>query len=94
MALTKLSESEVERRLKDLSEWTLTGGKLHRDLQFDSFVDAFGFMSKVALVAEKMDHHPEWFNVYGTLKIDLATHDAGGITEADFALATSIDGFA
>ena len=87
----KLSEEDVRARLSELSGWSLASGKLHRELQFDDFVRAFGFMSSVALVAEKMDHHPEWSNVYGRVVIDLQTHDAGGITELDFELAKAAD---
>jgi 4a-hydroxytetrahydrobiopterin dehydratase len=71
--------------------WELVDGKLHKDFQFRNFVEAFGFMTRVALVAESMDHHPEWFNVYRTVRVDLATHDAGGITELDFSLASRIE---
>jgi 4a-hydroxytetrahydrobiopterin dehydratase len=62
-------------------------GKLHKEFQFRDFSEAFGFMARASLVAESMNHHPEWFNVYRTVRVDLATHDAGGITELDFALA-------
>ncbi len=83
----KLSEDDVRARLSELPDWSLTDVKLHREIQFGDFVRAFGFMSSVALIAEKMDHHPEWSNVYGRVVIDLQTHDAGGITELDFELA-------
>lgn len=91
MAHEKLSTPEIENRLASLGGWTLADGKLHRDLQFADFVTAFGFMTRVALIAEKMNHHPEWFNVYNRITIDLATHDADGITTADFQLAHHID---
>lgn len=71
--------------------WELVDGKLHRELRFDSFVEAFSFMSAVALVAEKMDHHPAWSNVYDTVTIDLWSHDAGAVTDRDHELATRID---
>lgn len=87
----KLDPQAVEDRLASLPGWTLAGGKLHRELQFADFVTAFGFMTRVALVAEAMNHHPEWFNVYNRISIDLATHDAGGISAADFELAQHID---
>lgn len=77
-----------------LPQWSLKEGKLYRKLAFDNFVTAFGFMAQVALVAEKMDHHPEWFNVYGTVEIFLTTHDAQGISARDVALAQAIDGMA
>jgi 4a-hydroxytetrahydrobiopterin dehydratase len=88
---TKLSAEEVQTRLATLNGWTVKDGKLHRDYQFGSFVKAFGWMASVALCAESANHHPEWFNVYGKVSVDLATHDAGGITEKDFALAREMD---
>ncbi len=72
-------------------DWDLVSGKLHRELNFPSFVDAFAFMTAIAIHAEKADHHPEWSNVYNRVVIDLVTHDANGITEQDLALATTID---
>ena len=89
--ITKLSKKDIVGRLKDLPEWTLEDGKLHRELKFKDFVAAFSFMTTVAIQAEKMNHHPEWFNVYSTVKIDLSTHDVGGISERDFELAKIID---
>ncbi len=91
MARTKLDDAEVERRLRALPSWSLRDGKLHRELRFADFVSAFGFMASAALAAEAMNHHPEWFNVYGTVRVDLTTHDAGGITEHDFALAARME---
>lgn len=91
MTLRKLSDPEIESELAKLEQWTLKDGKLHRDLQFETFVHAFGFMSKVALLAEAMSHHPEWFNVYNRLSIDLRTHDVDGISASDFELATKIE---
>ena len=87
----KLSQAEVDERLGALAGWTLAGGKLHREYKFKSFVEAFGWMTSVALRAEAADHHPEWFNVYSTVKVDLTTHDAGGISEKDFALAAEME---
>jgi 4a-hydroxytetrahydrobiopterin dehydratase len=84
---TTLPTAEIEARLQPLDGWRLEQGKLHRDFRFQSFVTAFGFMSQVALVAEKLDHHPEWSNVYGRVVVDLTTHDAGGVTDLDFELA-------
>ena len=84
----KLSEEEVQERLKSLPNWSLTQGKIRRELEFPNFVEAFGFMSRLALVAEKMDHHPNWSNVYNRVTIELETHDAGGLTELDFELAS------
>ena len=87
MARSKLDDTEIERRLRALPQWVVQDGKLHREYRFADFVSAFGFMASVALAAEAMNHHPEWFNVYGTVRVDLVTHDAGGITENDYALA-------
>jgi 4a-hydroxytetrahydrobiopterin dehydratase len=91
MARTKLDDAEVERRLRALPQWALHDGKLHREFRFADFVTAFGFMSSCALAAEAANHHPEWFNVYHTVRVDLVTHDAGGITEKDFALAARME---
>ncbi len=82
-----LSADELQTALNQLEGWTIKEGKLHRKFQFSSFVEAFGFMSSVALVSESMGHHPEWFNVYNRVTIDLTTHDAGGITIKDVELA-------
>lgn len=86
-----LEPSEIEARLKALDGWTLESGKLHREFRFASFVDAFGFMTQSALHAEKLDHHPEWSNVYDRVEVDLTTHDANGITELDFELAARMN---
>ena len=83
----KMNNDEIKERLSHLPKWTLENGKLHRDYKFADFVQAFGFMSSLALIAEGMNHHPEWFNVYSTVKIDMNTHDAGGITTLDFKFA-------
>ena len=90
----KLSDTEIQTRLTDLPGWALANGKLHRKYRFGDFVAAFGFMASAALVAESMNHHPEWFNVYNQVRVDLNTHDAGGITELDFALAEKMDALA
>ena len=71
--------------------WEIVDGKLHREFLFGDFVEAFGFMSRVALVAEKSDHHPEWSNVWNRVTVDLVTHDAGGITDRDVALANTMN---
>ncbi|MGE5152693.1 MAG: 4a-hydroxytetrahydrobiopterin dehydratase [Bdellovibrio bacteriovorus] len=71
--------------------WSLAEGKLHKVFVFQDFVHAFGFMTSAALVAESMNHHPEWCNVYNRVTVDLRTHDAGGITELDFALARRLE---
>ncbi len=91
MALRKLEDSEIATRMATLPAWSLRDGKLHRELTFDGFGAAFGFMTRVALIAERMDHHPEWSNVYNRVVIDLQTHDASGISERDFKLAHAID---
>jgi 4a-hydroxytetrahydrobiopterin dehydratase len=96
MNRTKMDPSAVERSLSELNSaaaapWAVVAGKLHKEFQFADFIEAFGFMTRAALVAQSMDHHPEWFNVYKTVRVDLATHDAGGITELDFALARRMD---
>jgi len=91
MASTKLESADVTRRLADRAGWTLEGGKLHREYKFADFVEAFGFMASAALVAERMNHHPEWFNVWSTVRVDLTTHDAGGISAKDFELAAAME---
>jgi 4a-hydroxytetrahydrobiopterin dehydratase len=88
----KLSLQDIKTRLAQLDGWTLHEDKLQRQFVFRNFVDAFGFMSQVALLAEAMNHHPEWSNVYNRVNIALTTHDAGGITERDFTLAGRING--
>ncbi len=91
MATTKLIDAEINAQLEEISGWTVENEKLHKEFQFESFVEAFGFMASVALIAESMNHHPEWFNVYNRVTVDLATHDAGGISALDFELAQKID---
>lgn len=90
----KLNADEIGRALDELPGWRVENGKLHREYRFPGFVEAFGFMASAALVAESMNHHPEWFNVYHTVKIDLTTHDAGGITENDTLLAKRLESLA
>ncbi|MGH9423820.1 MAG: 4a-hydroxytetrahydrobiopterin dehydratase [Thermoanaerobaculia bacterium] len=89
--IDRLSEAAVATRLQGLPDWSLRDGKLHRELRFADFVAAFGFMTALALVAERMNHHPEWFNVYNRVLIDLTTHDAGGISIRDFELAGEVE---
>lgn len=91
MAIAKLGDDEIKQRLSKLTGWGLKDGKLHREFKFASFVEAFGFMASCALVAEKHDHHPEWFNVYNKVIVDLTTHDAQGISARDFVLAEAMD---
>lgn len=89
--IAKLSSSEITARLAALPGWSLVNDKLHREYQLADFVAAFGLMAKVALIAERMGHHPEWFNVYNKVIVDLTTHDAGGISAMDFDLATAME---
>ncbi len=90
----KLDATEVDRRLAQLPGWSIEDGKLHRTFSFGDFNEAFAFMTRAALVAEQLDHHPEWFNVYATVRVDLTTHDAGGLSALDFELATRMSAFA
>ena len=87
MGLTKLSDEQIQTELKDLEGWSVVDGKLHKEFQFLDFNEAFGFMARASMHIEKMNHHPEWFNVYNKLVVDLMTHDASGITENDTKLA-------
>lgn len=89
--LVALDAAALHGRLKELPDWAVRDGKLHRDLEFEDFTAAFAFMTRVAAIAEKMDHHPEWFNVYNKVRVDLTTHDAGGISTEDIALAKEMD---
>ena len=88
---TPLTGAALDHAVADLPGWSIVDGKLHREFKFDDFVRAFSFMSAVALVAEKRDHHPEWFNVYGKVVVDLTTHDAGGVTQSDVDLAKTMN---
>lgn len=83
----RLDEARVAAALGHLPGWTIRDGKLHREFRFRDFNQAFGFMARAALHAESMDHHPEWFNVYSRVVVDLVTHDAEGITSLDLSLA-------
>ena len=94
MAAKKLTNSEIQAHLEGVAGWSVEDGKLHKEFQFESFVEAFGFMTSLALIAESMNHHPEWFNVYNRVTIDLMTHDAGGISGLDFQLAKKADALA
>lgn len=84
----KLSDEEIADRLKHSSGWAVVAGKLKRNFEFPDFSAAFGFMARAALIAETLDHHPEWSNVYNRVDIHLTTHDAGGITDLDFEFAS------
>ena len=89
-----LGAREIQAALDELGGWTEEAGKLHRRFEFADFSAAFGFMSRAALAAEKADHHPEWCNVYNRVDVWLTTHDAGGITERDLALARAMNAMA
>jgi 4a-hydroxytetrahydrobiopterin dehydratase len=91
MSPSPVSEDALRGHLAAHPSWSLAEGKLHRELTFPNFIEAFGFMTRVALIAQSMDHHPEWSNVYGTVVIDLSTHSAGGITENDLELSNALD---
>ena len=85
--MMRLSSEEISEELKNLPGWSIKDEKLHKDFEFDDFNQAFGFMTRAAMHIEKLNHHPEWFNVYNKLTVDLMTHDAGGITQNDIELA-------
>jgi len=85
--MMRLSKEDIDEELKSLQGWSVVNEKLHKEFQFDNFNQAFGFMTRSAMEIEKMNHHPEWFNVYNKITIDLTTHDAGGITKNDVNLA-------
>jgi 4a-hydroxytetrahydrobiopterin dehydratase len=87
----KLSENEIESAISNLKVWVIKNSKLHGSFEFKNFVEAFAFMTEIALRAEKMDHHPEWFNVYNRVTIDLMTHDVNGISDRDIKLANIIN---
>jgi 4a-hydroxytetrahydrobiopterin dehydratase len=87
----KLSQEDISAALNDLPGWSVVNDKLRREFKFANFVEAFGFMTSAAIEAEKMNHHPEWFNVYSKVIVDLMTHDAGGITGLDLELARKMN---
>jgi 4a-hydroxytetrahydrobiopterin dehydratase len=89
----KLTAEARKAALGKLSQWSEVSGRdaITRNFVFKDFNEAFGFMTRAALVAEKMDHHPEWFNVYKTVEVTLSTHDAGGVTELDIKLAETMN---
>lgn len=89
--MSKSSEQAINDFLNAHPQWTLQDGKLHKEFRFKNFTRAFGFMSMVAMVAEKNDHHPEWFNVYNKVVVDLVTHEFKGVSERDFKLAVAMD---
>lgn len=87
----KLSQQEIELEIGKIQGWKVANGKLNRTFEFENFVQAFGFMTQVAIQAEKMNHHPEWFNVYNKIEINLVTHDISGISNYDIKLAETIN---
>ena len=91
MTISPLTPDQLQAELGTLDDWHVKEGKLSRDFTFKDFVEAFAFMTRVAELAESHQHHPEWFNVYNRLRIDLTTHDAGGISTRDFELARAIN---
>jgi len=94
MTLAKMTEEQIKKELVNLPGWSVVNGKLHKDFVFADFIEAFGFMSRAAIHIEKMNHHPEWFNVYNKIKVELVTHDAGGITQNDINLAKTLNSLA
>jgi len=87
----RLTDAQLRDALARLPKWEVRNDKLHRVYRFADFSEAFGFMARAALVAERLDHHPEWSNVYATVTVDLVTHDADGITALDAELAEAMD---
>ncbi len=90
----KLSDDAVAAALRERPPWSIEAGKLHREYRFADFSEAFAFMTRVAMAAEQLDHHPEWSNVYNRVVVDLTTHDSGGISQSDLDLADRMDLFA
>ena len=94
--IAKLTAAERTQALKELAHWQAVkeGAAIARSFKFKNFSEAWGFMARVALLAESQDHHPEWFNVYKTVEVTLSTHDAGGVTELDVKLAEAMENLA
>ncbi|MCC5877456.1 MAG: 4a-hydroxytetrahydrobiopterin dehydratase [Candidatus Sumerlaeia bacterium] len=93
MTARKLDATETHNLPDDLPHWEVVGGKIRRSFEFKNFNEAFAFMTRVALLAEKMNHHPEWFNVYKKLTIELTTHDVGGLSDLDVIMAKRINSY-
>jgi len=91
MTMAKIPEPEIQKAVADLGPWTVENSRLHREYRFRDFVQAFGFMTQAALLAERAAHHPEWFNVYNRVVVDLTTHEASGITQKDLDLAREME---
>lgn len=89
--IRRLDDAEIAARLPHLNGWRLDQDTLSKDFRFKDFGEAFGFMARIALLAERQDHHPDWSNVYNRVRIALSTHEVGGISERDFRLAAAID---
>lgn len=94
--MKKFTQDEIPQALETLDGWQKSGDRdaIEKTFEFGDFSEAFGFMSRCALMAEKLNHHPEWFNVYNKVEVTLSTHDAGGLTELDFKLARAMDKYA
>jgi len=89
--VNKLNDTEIAEGITALPDWSIVGGKLHREYRFPDFAHAMGFLMTAAPSIERLDHHPEWSNVYNRVTVDLTTHDAGGITRKDLALAALLE---
>ena len=91
--MKKISKTQLAKRLKRLSGWKLVKGRsaITKTFKFNNFQEAFGWMTSMAIYAEKKDHHPEWFNVYSTVEVTLSTHDAGGVTNLDLDMAREMN---
>ena len=90
--MAELKEQEIQTKMDEIvTSWVLKGKYIHREFIFKNFIQAFSFMTSVAMIAEKVDHHPNWKNVYSKVNIALSTHDADGLTNKDFQLAKEID---
>jgi len=95
MSIPKLSDKDVDKALESLDGWAKAVDRpaIWKNFRFKDFNEAWGFMTRVALLAEKMDHHPEWFNVYNKVEVVLTTHDADGVSERDIKMAGEMDGY-
>tara|TARA_Y100001968_G_C19366929_1_gene723040 strand:- start:300 stop:590 length:291 start_codon:yes stop_codon:yes gene_type:complete len=91
MKATLLNQQEIESIKTELPKWRISENKIKRELKFRDFIEAFGFMTKVAIIAEGINHHPDWSNVYSSVKIELTTHDLGGLSNLDIHLANAIE---
>ncbi|GGE44724.1 4a-hydroxytetrahydrobiopterin dehydratase [Psychroflexus planctonicus] len=89
--MEKLKKDEIEKALKNLDGWEYNENAIHTTIEFKDFKEAFSAMTRIAFEAEAQQHHPEWTNVYNNLEINLSTHDAGGVTQKDIEMATTIE---